>query len=345
MSDWSCPLPAAGDPCIQLAQGGGGRATARLLEDIFFPAFDNALLAERHDGAVFETAGRLAFTTDGHVVAPLFFPGGDIGSLAVNGTVNDLAMCGARPLHLSAAFILEEGLAVETLRRIVASMAVAARLAGVAIVTGDLKVVERGKADKMFIATSGIGQVLSPTPIRPQAVRPGDCLILSGDLGRHGIAVLAAREQLGFKSPVASDCAPLAEPVLALIEEGARVRCLRDLTRGGLASAAVEIAETSGLCLAFEEEAIPVAREVASASEILGFDPLHLANEGRFLAVVAPEDADKALAILRRHTVSRDACLAGRVGSTPKARVTLKTKIGGTRLIDMPSGEQLPRIC
>jgi hydrogenase expression/formation protein HypE len=341
----ACPVPFAGDETIQVAHGGGGRATERLLDTIFRPAFDDPELDRRHDGARLELSGPTAFTTDSYVVKPLEFPGGDIGTLAVNGTVNDLAMCGARPEFISAGFILEEGLETATLRRIVLSMRDAARAAGVRLVTGDLKVVDRGKADGLFINTSGVGRIVAPGPVGPDAVTPGDAVILSGDIGRHGIAVMAAREGLGFESAIASDCAPLAAPVLALFEAGVAVRCLRDLTRGGLASGLVEIAETAGLAIATDEGAIAVRDDVAAACEILGLDPFHVANEGRFVAFVAAEDAERACEILRRHEVSAGAAIIGHVKETPAGRVTCRGPLGGTRVIDMLSGEQLPRIC
>ncbi len=341
----SCPMPLPGDETIRTAHGGGGRATERLLDSIFRPAFDGPELARRHDGARLDLAGPLAMTTDSYVVRPLVFPGGDIGSLAVNGTVNDLAMCGARPAFLSAAFILEEGLETALLGRIVASMRDAARAAGVRIVTGDLKVVERGKADGLFVTTTGVGSIVAPGPVEPQAIRPGDVVILSGDVGRHGIAVMAAREGLGFEPPIASDCAPLSEPVLALIEAGIAVRCLRDLTRGGLAGALVEIAEAAGRAIRIEERAVAVCPPVAAACEILGLDPFDVANEGRFVAFVAPDDADRALAILRACPVSAAAAAIGAVEAGPPARVTARGLIGGVRVLDRLSGDQLPRIC
>lgn len=341
----SCPVPLPGDETIKVAHGGGGRATERLLDAIFRPVFDGPELARRHDGARLDLAGRVAMTTDSYVVRPLVFPGGDIGSLAVNGTINDLAMCGARPEFLSAAFILEEGLETALLARIVQSMGAAARAAGVRIVAGDLKVVDRGKADGMFIATSGVGSIVAPGAIEPRAVRPDDVVILSGDVGRHGIAVMAAREGLGFEPPVASDCASLAAPVLALLDAGVDVHCLRDLTRGGLAGGLVEIAETGGCAIAIDERAVQVSEPVAAACEILGLDPLHVANEGRFIAFVAPDEADRALAVLRSHPVSERAAAIGAVSPGPAGRVTSRGLIGGTRILDMLSGEQLPRIC
>ena len=339
-------MPAGEGGEVQLAHGGGGRAMARLIERLFLPAFDNPALAERHDGARLELDGaRLAFSTDSYVVSPLFFPGGDIGALAVNGTVNDLAMCGARPLWLSAGFIIEEGLALATLERVAASMRAAAAAAGVQLVTGDTKVVERGKADGLFINTAGIGRIVAPQPVAPRRVRPGDVVLLSGDLGRHGVAVMAARGSLGLETSIASDCAPLAAPVLALLEAGCAVSCLRDLTRGGLASALVEIAETAGVELALDERAIPVRDEVRAVCELLGLDPIYVANEGRFVAFVAPADAERALGVLRRHGVSEGACAIGSVQQGTGGRVVMTSAIGGRRVVDMLSGEQLPRIC
>lgn len=341
----ACPVPYPGDETIQVAHGGGGRKSERLIDSIFRPAFDDPELARRHDGARLELSGPVAFTTDSYVVRPLEFPGGDIGTLAVNGTVNDLAMCGARPEYISAGFILEEGLATETLARIVMSMSRAAKAAGVRLVTGDTKVVDRGKADGIFINTAGIGRIVAPNVIGPESVKPGDAVILSGDVARHGMAVMAAREKLGFESEIASDCAPLAEPVLALFAAGIKVHCLRDLTRGGLASGLVEIAETAKLGIQIDELAVPVRDDVASACEILGLDPFHVANEGRFVAFVAPEDVEKALAVLRAHAVSDGAVVIGAVRDGPAGRVTAKGALGGMRVIDMLSGEQLPRIC
>jgi hydrogenase expression/formation protein HypE len=337
----------SGEETIQLAHGGGGRAMARLIEDVIRPVFADEELARGHDGAVLGVDGPIAFTTDSYVIRPLVFPGGDIGSLAVNGTVNDLAMCGARPLYMSVGLILEEGLPLSLLRRILASMRAAAAESGVRLVTGDTKVVDRGKADGVFINTAGIGAVVAPALIGPQAVRPGDAVLISGDIGRHGIAVMAARENLGLEMAIESDCAPLAVPVLALIERGIAVRCLRDLTRGGLASAAVEIAETARVSIVLDEAAVPVRDDVASACELLGLDPLHVANEGRFIAIVAPEDASRAVELLRGYPVSANAVLIGLVRAAPTGRghVSCRGALGVARAIDMLSGEQLPRIC
>jgi len=340
-----CPVPFNEKETVTLAQGGGGRAMARLIETLIRPGFAEAALGLDHDGAVLELTSPAAFTTDSYVVRPLFFPGGDIGTLAVNGTVNDLLMCGAEPLYLSVGFILEEGLPLGDLRRVVASMRGAALAAGVKLATGDTKVVDRGKADGLFVNTSGIGRVLAAAPIRPQNVRPSDAVIVSGDIGRHGIAVMAARAGFGFETAIESDCAPLCAPVLGLIEAGIAPHCLRDLTRGGLASAAVEIAETAGLAIALDERAIPVSNEVAAACELLGFDPLHVANEGRFVAFVAAKDADKTLKILRAHPVSANAAIIGEVRAAPAGQVTCRGRLGIARAVDMLSGEQLPRIC
>lgn len=340
-----CPLAHDGQDVVKMAHGGGGRAMAQLLDSLFRPAFDNPWLERQHDGAVLDMPGSMAFTTDSYVVRPLFFPGSDIGAMAVHGTVNDIAMCGAEPQYLSAGFILEEGLPLATLRQVVESMATAARATGVRIVTGDLKVVERGKADGLYINTAGVGRVVAAHPIEPGQVQAGDRLLLSGDIGRHGIAVMAAREKLDLESAIESDCASIAAPVLALLNEGIAVRCFRDLTRGGLASGVVEVAETAGLAAEVREADIPVREDVSAVCELLGLDPLHVANEGRFIAVVAPEDVDRAIAILRRHGVSEAAVEIGQFTEGSAGRVTAQSLIGGSRIVDRLSGEQLPRIC
>lgn len=341
-----CPIPIQQYPQVLLAHGGGGKLMHQLIEQMIVPAFANTLLGARHDGATFDVGNaRLAFTTDSYVVRPLFFPGGDIGTLAVNGTVNDLAMCGARPLYLSAGFILEEGLPMETLWRVVQSMRRAADAAGVQLVTGDTKVVDRGKGDGIFVNTAGIGVISHSLQISPQAVRPGDAILLSGDLGRHGIAIMAEREGIAFESAIESDCAPLAEIVMKLLDAGVAVRCLRDLTRGGLASALVEIAEAANVRIRVRENAISVREDVRGACEILGFDPLYLANEGRFVAFVAAEDADKSLALLRSHPLGEGANLIGQVSESDAQGVILQSSIGANRIVDMFTGEQLPRIC
>ena len=341
-----CPIPISRYPEVQMAHGGGGRLTDQLIEEMFVPAFGNAALGDRHDGARLDFgAVRLAFSTDSYVVKPLFFPGGDIGTLAVNGTVNDLAMCGARPRYLSCGFIIEEGLPMETLWRVVSSMRQAADAAGVTIVTGDTKVVDCGKGDGIYVNTAGVGVLEHARVIAPGQVRMGDVVLLSGDLGRHGMAVMAAREGLEFESAIESDCAPVARPALALLEAGLDVHCMRDLTRGGLASAMVEIATASRLHLHLDESLIPVREDVRGACEVLGFDPCYVANEGRFVVIVAPADADRALAILREHDVSQGAVRLGDVTATHAGLVTLRSRIGATRVMDMLSGEQLPRIC
>ncbi len=344
----SCPIPFNDDDTIQLAHGGGGRLMQQLIEGIFLPAFDNGAIRTRHDGALLSPKSEaLAFTTDSYVIHPLFFPGGDIGKLAVYGTVNDLAMCGARPRYLSAGFILEEGLPIKTLQAVVASMQGAALKCGIEIVTGDTKVVDRGKGDGMFINTAGIGEMVSPQTISPAQVRPGDYVLLSGDIGRHGIAVMAIREGLDFETTIESDAAPLHIPILKLLEAGVEIHCLRDLTRGGLASAVNEIAEAAGVTIALDASGIPVNEQVRGACEILGFDPLYVANEGRFIAFVPEKEAVRALEVLRADPLSQDACLIGAVKEKEKhaAPVTIKTQIGVERIVDMISGEQLPRIC
>jgi hydrogenase expression/formation protein HypE len=337
----SCPIPRIEDKTVLMAHGSGGRAMHRLLESIFLPTFSNPTLNSAHDGAELNINGaRLAFSTDSYVVHPLFFPGGDIGTLAVNGTVNDLAMCGARPLFLSAGFIIEEGLPMETLQRVVQSMATAARTAGVQIVTGDTKVVDKGKGDGLFVNTAGIGIIQHDITIAPQFVRPSDAVIVNGDVGRHGMAIMAVREGLEFESLIESDCAPLAESVLALLDAGVDVHCLRDLTRGGLASGLCEIAKTANVHIHIEQEAVTVNEDVRGACEILGLDPLYVANEGRFVAFVPQRDAPRALSIL-----GSGARQIGSVGQESDTLVTLKSIIGVTRILDMLSGEQLPRIC
>ncbi len=318
----------------------------QLIEKVFVASFDNPLLATRHDSAVFEAGTcRLAFTTDSYVVKPLFFPGGDIGTLSVNGTVNDLAMSGARPLYLSAGFIIEEGFPTESLWRIAQSMRHAAERAGVRIVTGDTKVVDRGKGDGIFVNTAGIGVIEHSLVIAPASVRPGDAILLSGDIGRHGIAVMAAREGIAFETAIESDCAPLGGLVKHLLDAGMEIHCLRDLTRGGLASALVEIAQTSRLSIRIDESALPVNEQVQGACELLGFDPLYVANEGRMVCFLPRAQAAAALQLMRSVSPGEGAVLIGGVKDSPSGRVTMTTRIGVDRVVDMQSGEQLPRIC
>jgi hydrogenase expression/formation protein HypE len=342
-----CPIPRSEYSQVTLAHGGGGRLTHALIERMFLAAFRNPALEPLHDGAVLEVpAGRLAISTDSYVVSPLFFPGGDIGSLAVHGTVNDLAMCGAQPLALTAGFVLEEGLPMDDLWRIVRSMAQAARDAGVSIVTGDTKVVDRGKGDGVFINTTGIGLVPEGVRIAPTRARPGDRLLLNGRIADHGIAILSVREGLAFETTIESDSAALNGLVGSLLGAlGERVHVLRDPTRGGVASATNEIAASAGVGLRLEERAIPLAEQVRGACEILGLDPLYVANEGKCLAVVAPEAAEPALALMRAHPLGREAALIGEVVADHPGRVMMRSRVGGLRIVDMLSGEQLPRIC
>jgi hydrogenase expression/formation protein HypE len=340
----ACPIPIQQYPHVLMAHGGGGRLMHDLIGKLFVPAFRNPLLDTQHDATVFELAGqRLAFTTDSYVVRPLFFPGGNVGSLAVHGTVNDLAMSGARPLYLSAGFIIEEGLPMDTLWKIVSSMQAAAARADVLIITGDTKVVDKGKGDGLFINTAGIGVVEHSWKIAPQSVRPGDAILINGDLGRHGMAIMAVREGLEFESQIESDSAPVAGVVLELLRAGIEIHCLRDLTRGGLTSVLNQLSEAARLGIAVEEKLIPVREDVRGACEILGLDPLQVACEGRFAAFVPERDADRALALLR--AADSVACRIGGVSDQHPGRVLLTSTIGAQRILDMPSGEQLPRIC
>jgi len=331
---------------VDLSHGSGGRSMAQLIGEIFLPEFDNPYLREGNDGARLPVeAGRMVMATDAHVVSPLFFPGGDIGCLAVHGTINDLAMMGAQPRWLSASFILEEGLPLAQLQQIARSMGRAAREAGVTIVTGDTKVVERGKGDGVFIATTGIGFLPEDVEIAGDRARPGDRILVSGTLGDHGMAIMAQRESLGFASAIQSDTAALHELVAALLQSGADVRVLRDPTRGGLGTTLNEIAGQSGVGMMLQESAIPVRPAVASACEFLGLDPLSVANAGKLVAIVAAEDVDVALAALRAHPLGREAAIIGMVQEDPHQFVQMTTRLGGRRIVDWLSGEQLPRIC
>ncbi len=337
------------DEHITLSHGSGGKATHNLIEGVFGPAFSNPLLDRMDDAATFTPDGttqRLAFTTDSYVVSPLFFPGGDIGKLAVHGTINDLAMAGAQPLYLSVGFILEEGFPIADLRRIVASMAKAASEAGIAIVTGDTKVVQRGKADGLFINTAGVGIVRATGTIGQNQLQPGDKVLLSGPIGDHGIAIMLARESLDIESDIQSDSAPLHTLVASLLDAvGESVHCLKDPTRGGVATSLNEMAIASEVAIVLDEPAIPVRPEVRGTCEILGLDPLTIANEGKLLAIVAPEAAETALATLRTHPLGQEAAMIGTVQAEPTAMVFLRTDIGGKRVLDMLVGDPLPRIC
>jgi len=318
----------------------------QLIGKMFLPAFRNSLSETHHDASVFEIGGqKLALTTDSFVVRPLFFPGGDLGSLAVHGTVNDLAMAGARPLYLSAAYIIEEGLPMETLWRIVSSMQQAAAKAGVQIITGDTKVVDKGKGDGVFINTAGVGVVEHSLKILPQSIQPGDVILVNGDLGRHGMAIMAVREGLEFESTIQSDSAPVAEVVLQLLEAGVEIHCLRDLTRGGLTSVLNEIAEAANRVLQIEEKSVPVREDVHAACEILGLDPFQVACEGRFALFVPERDAERAFKILRSSPPGATASRVGLVTDQRGSKVLLKSAIGAQRILDMATGEQLPRIC
>jgi hydrogenase expression/formation protein HypE len=343
---FSCPFPINDYPNVLLAHGGGGKLMHQLIGKLFLPAFENDLLKQLHDSTVVKLDGtRLAFTTDSYVVHPLFFPGGDIGSLAVNGTVNDLAMSGAKPLYLSIGFIIEEGLPMEMLGRVVDSIHRSASDAGVQIITGDTKVVDHGKGDGVFINTAGIGIIEHKLAIEPKSVRPGDAIIINGDIGRHGMAIMAVREELEFESVIESDCAPLNGLVAKLIDAGLNIHCMRDLTRGGLASALVEISEAAKTRIEIDEVRIPVRDDVKGVCEILGFDPMYVANEGRFICMLPETDAAKALEIMRADENGSGASIIGRIADDSKGIVVMRSVIGTSRIIDMLSGEQLPRIC
>ncbi|MES1258822.1 MAG: hydrogenase expression/formation protein HypE [Acidobacteriota bacterium] len=341
----TCPVPIADRKNIVLGHGSGGRLTAQLIHDVFLPAFDNEILRRMDDQAMLRIGGaRIAFTTDSFVVTPLFFPGGDIGRLAVNGTVNDLAMSGARPLYLSASFIIEEGFALEDLCRITQSMAEAARDAGVMVVTGDTKVVNRGSADKLFINTSGVGLAPDGIEISSVKARPGDAILLSGTIGDHGMAVFSKREGLEFEGSILSDTAALYSLVECMLQAG-QIHTLRDPTRGGLGTSLCEIAAAASVGIELDASSVPVREDVKAACEILGLDSLFVANEGKLVAFVDPASADAVLRAMRLHPHGRDAARIGYATSSHAGMVLLKTEVGGTRLIDLPFTEQLPRIC
>ena len=342
-----CPVPLHHHTQIVMGHGSGGRMTQELIQEVFAPSFSNPALLEGNDFACIpsQSGGRIAVSTDSHIVFPLTFPGGDIGRLAICGTVNDVAMSGASPVGLTAGFILEEGLSIDLLKQIVNSMAAAAAEAGVVIVAGDTKVVERGKADGLFINTTGFGWVPDGLQIGGQFARPGDAVLISGSMGDHGIAVLTARGDLGFETQVASDVAPLNHLIQALLAEIPDIHVLRDPTRGGLATTLNEIAGQSNVNITIEEGLTPIKPAVATACEMLGFDPLYVANEGKVIVILPAEKAQKALSIMKNQKYGQDAVMIGRVNETPQSRVLLKTRLGSTRLLDVLAGEMLPRIC
>jgi hydrogenase expression/formation protein HypE len=342
----ACPVPHSPEDRILLAHGEGARLTRRLIRDVLLLAFDNEFLRPMADGAVLPLVeGRLVLTTDSSVVSPLFFPGGDIGKLAVHGAVNDLAVCGAEPLYLCLALILEEGLPLETLRRVVESIREAARACRVLVVTGDTKVVSRGAVDKLFISTTGVGRLRAGVELGPHRIRPGDRVLVSGTVGDHGIAILTAREGFELESDLCSDTAPLHDLVQSLLAQGDAVRFLRDPTRGGLSAALHEVCEAAGVSVVLEESSLPLNPAVRGACEILGLDPLYVANEGKLLVITAPEVADEVLNCLRRHPLGRSAALIGEVTDDRACEVLVRGVLGSTRVLDEPSGSPLPRIC
>jgi hydrogenase expression/formation protein HypE len=342
----NCPIPISEYPQILLAHGGGGTLSQQIIKKMIAPQFQNELLSPLHDGAIFTLGGtRFAFSTDSYVVSPIVFPGGDIGELAVYGTVNDLSMCGARPQYLSAAFVIEEGFAMDDLWRVILSMKAAAEKAGILLVTGDTKVVDRGKGDKIYINTSGIGTIREGVNVSSRGARPGDVVILSGEIAVHGIAIMSVREGLEFQSPIMSDTAPLNGIVESMLEASPDIHVLRDPTRGGVASALNEIAESSHVGVEIQQEAIPISEPVRGACEILGLDPLYVANEGKLIAFVAPGGAEDVLACMRQHPLGKQSAVIGQVVSDHAGTVVMKTSIGSTRVVGMLSGEQLPRIC
>jgi hydrogenase expression/formation protein HypE len=342
----SCPIPISEYPTVTLAHGGGGKLSHQLVEKIFVPQFYNEHLNRLHDGAIIDVEqGRVAFSTDSYVVDPITFPGGDIGKLAVTGTINDLAMCGARPLYLSAGLIIEEGFSMEKLWKIILSMKRAADESGVQIVTGDTKVVDRGKADKIFINTSGIGIIPEGVIIDPQRASVGDKIILSGPIAEHGIAIMSTREGLAFETPISSDCAALDQLVGQMLDASNNIHVLRDPTRGGVASVLNEVAQKANKGIRIEEKLIPVHEAVKGACELLGLDPLYVANEGKLIAFVPPHDADKVLSSMKSHPLGKNAVIIGEVVDEHPGFVVMQSSIGGKRIVDMLSGEQLPRIC
>ena len=343
---YSCPMPITDYKNILLGHGSGGTLSNQLIGKIFVNTFDNEHLRRGHDSSVVNLGNtKIAITTDSYVIDPIFFPGGDIGSLSIHGTVNDLAMSGAEPVYISTGFIIEEGYEIAKLYEIVKSMKKAADAAGVQIVTGDTKVVDKGKGDGVFINTTGIGIIKHSLDISPSSIKEGDAIILSGDIGRHGISVMAARENISMTEELLSDSACLSHIVKEIIDAGINVNCMRDLTRGGLASALVEISKTSGKQIQVVEEKISVCTQVHSICEILGFDPMYVANEGRFICFVSDDDKEKVISIMQKHIESENASVIGKVVSQKEALVTMKSTIGTERIVDMLPGEQLPRIC
>jgi hydrogenase expression/formation protein HypE len=342
----SCPLPVINHREIVLAHGSGGKLTQRLIEQVILPHFKNPLLEPLHDGAIFSLNGtRLAFSTDSYVVKPIFFPGGDIGKLAIHGTVNDLAMCGAHPMYLSVAFILEEGFAMDDFQRVVKSMQEAAQEAGVELVTGDTKVVDRGKGDQIFINTSGIGLIQEGVNIGPRRAQVGDKVLINGPIAQHGIAIMSVREGLEFEGEIISDTAPLNGLAMEILAATKDVHVFRDPTRGGVTSALVEIAAAANVGINLNEAAIPISEEVKGACEILGLDPLYVANEGKMLAIVPGDLASAVLSVMKAHPLGQNAAIIGEIVDEHQGMLTLRTRVGGRRVVDMMSGEQLPRIC
>ena len=342
----NCPIPISEYPIITMAHGSGGKLSHQLIDKMFRPMFDNEILEEGHDGAVLDVpAGKIAFTTDSFVVNPIFFPGGNIGDLAVNGTVNDLACCGANPLYLSVGMILEEGLAMEDLWKICLSIREAAQDAGVRIVTGDTKVVDRGHGDKIFINTSGIGIIPENVRIDPRSTGEGDVIIINGNIGDHGVAILSAREGLEFESAIQSDTAALNDMVGEILKTTNKISVLRDPTRGGVATTLNEISASAGAGIVLEEELLPVSNQVRGACEVLGLDPLYIANEGKILVIVPGDLAEDVLAVMKQHKLGSDSAIIGKVTAEHPGVVRMITSIGSSRVIDMLTGDQLPRIC
>ncbi|MEJ2404395.1 MAG: hydrogenase expression/formation protein HypE [Candidatus Thiodiazotropha sp.] len=334
------------DGSVDMSHGSGGRAMAQLIDELFVKHLDNELLRQGNDQASFPvTSGRMVMSTDGHVISPLFFPGGDIGSLAVHGTINDVCMSGAKPLYLSAGFILEEGFPLADLERIVMSMGRAAAAAGVPVVTGDTKVVEKGKGDGVFITTTGVGVVPEGVNISGDRARPGDAILLSGSIGDHGVAIMASRENLSFETTVESDSAALHTLVATMVEAAPSIHCLRDPTRGGLATTLNELAQQSGVGMRLDENTIPVKPQVAAACELLGLDPLYVANEGKLIGICPGDQAEAVLEAMRRHPQGQDAAIIGEVTDDPHGFIEMRTRFGGNRVVDWLAGEQLPRIC